>query len=162
MHLDAIRPGIILYGLTPDPGLTLPVDLKYVMTFKSVVSLVKTLNASETVSYGRTYTAEVPVKIATVSAGYADGLPRLLSSTGEVLIKGKRAPIVGRICMDQFCCDVSHIDGVEEGDTVTLFGEELPVEEMAEKAHTINYEIVCGISKRIPRICIKDGKELDI
>ncbi len=162
MHLDAIRPGIILYGLTPDPGLTLPVDLKYVMTFKSVVSLVKTLNASETVSYGRTYTAEAPVKIATVSAGYADGLPRLLSSTGEVLIKGKRAPIVGRICMDQFCCDVSHIDGVEEGDTVTLFGKELPVEEMAEKARTINYEIVCGISKRVPRICIKDGKELDI
>ncbi len=162
MHMDAIRPGIILYGLTPDAELTLPIDLKYVMTFKAVVSMVKTLNPDETVSYGRTYTADAAVKIATVSAGYADGLPRLLSSTGEVLINGTRAPIVGRICMDQFCCDVSHIEGVKEGDTVTLFGQELPVEEMAEKARTINYEIVCGISKRVPRICIKDGKEADI
>ncbi len=161
-HLDAIRPGIILYGLTPSVEVEIDKAFTPVMTFKAAVSMVKTVNEGETVSYGRTFTAEKKMKLATVTAGYADGLPRLLSGRGEVLIHGKRAPIIGRICMDQFCCDVSHIEDVAEGDTVILFGKDLPVEEMAKSAETINYEIVCGLSKRVPRIYIKNGKELDI
>ncbi len=161
-HLDAIRPGIILYGLTPSVEVEIDKAFTPVMTFKAAVSMVKTVDEGETVSYGRTFAAKKQMKLATVTAGYADGLPRLLSGRGEVLIHGKRAPIVGRICMDQFCCDVSDIEGVAEGDTVILFGKDLPVEEMAKNADTINYEIVCGLSKRVPRIYIKDGKELDI
>ena len=162
MHLDAVRPGNILYGLTPSTDINIGSEFKAVMTFKAAVSMVKTVNESETVSYGRTFTAKKPMKIDTVTAGYADGLPRLLSNNGFVLIKGQKAPIVGRICMDQFCCDVTDIENVSEGDTVILFGKDLPVEEVAKNAQTINYEIVCGLSKRVPRIYIKDGKELDI
>lgn len=158
-HLDAVRPGIILYGLAPSDDVILNKEFRPVMTFKAAVSMVKTVNEDEFISYGRTYTAKHPTKIATVTAGYADGFPRLLSNVGYVLIHGKKAPITGRICMDQFCVDVSDIDNIREGDTVTLFGEGLPVEELARLTNTINYEIVCGLSKRVPRIYIKDGKE---
>ncbi len=160
-HLDAIRPGIILYGLTPSADIKLSEKFKPVMTFKAAVSMVKTVDANQSISYGRTYKPEKPTKIATITAGYADGLPRLLSSCGEVLIKGQRAKIVGRICMDQFCADVTDIDGVSEGDTVVLFGSGLPVGEVGEKGKTNKYEIVCGQSKRVPRIYIENGKEID-
>ena len=151
-HLDVCRAGIVLYGLTPSATLDTGLDFKPVMTVKSVVSMVKTVKAGDTVSYGRTFKVTKDMKIATVSAGYADGYPRLLSNKGSVIIKGKRAKIVGRICMDQFSVDVSDIDGVSQGDEVLLFGEGLPVEEIAELCGTINYEIVCGISSRVPRI----------
>ncbi len=154
MHLDAIRPGIILYGLTPDVGMNIKVDLQPVMSFKSVVSLVKHVKAGESVSYGQTYTFKKDSKIATVTAGYADGVVRLLSNRGRVRINGQYANIVGRICMDQFCIDVSDIKDVKEGDVVTLFGKGLPVEEFAKNAETINYEVVCGLTKRVPRIPI--------
>lgn len=158
-HLDAVRPGIILYGLSPANSVDIGDKFLPVMSFKSAVSMVKTVKAGETVSYGRTYTFKKDTKVATVTAGYADGVLRLLSDTGRVLIGGKFASVVGRICMDQFCVDVSDIEGVKEGDTVILFGEGLPVEEFAENANTINYEVVCGLSKRVPRIYIKDGKK---
>lgn len=160
-QMDAVRPGIILYGLTPSDDLTPGLDLIPVMSFKAAVSMVKTVHENESVNYGRTYVANKPTKIATITAGYADGFPRLLSSRGYVLIHGKKSPIVGRICMDQFCADVTDIDGVQEGDTVTLFGRDLPVEDVARFAQTINYEIVCGLSKRVPRVLIKDGKEIE-
>lgn len=159
MHLDAVRPGIILYGLTPSTDLEISKDFRPVMSFKSVVSMVKTIYTGETVSYGKTYTFKKDTKVATVTAGYADGVLRLLSNKGRVLINGKYANIVGRICMDQFCVDVSDIEDIKEGDTVTLFGEGLPVEEFADRADTINYEVVCGLSKRVPRIYIKNGQE---
>ncbi len=149
---DAVRAGIILYGLTPDTGMELPADFRPVMSLYSTVSMVKTVAAGETVSYGRTYRAEGARTIATVSAGYADGVPRLLSNRGSVLIRGKRASIVGRVCMDQFCVDVTDIPDVKMGDTVTVFGPGLSVDEVAQAAETINYEIVCGISKRVPRV----------
>ena len=149
---DAVRAGIALYGLTPDAAMTLPVTLKPVMALYSTVSMVKTLEAGQSVSYGRTYTAEETRRIATVTAGYADGVPRLLSNCGCVLIRGKRAPIVGRVCMDQFCVDVTDIPDVQMGDPVTVFGPGLPVDEVAEHAGTIHYEIVCDISRRVPRI----------
>lgn len=154
-HMDFCRPGIILYGLTPSPELKLPEDFIPVMTVKSVVSMVKDIKPGDTVNYGRTFRAEKPMRVATVTAGYADGYPRLLSNKGYVLINGKRAKIIGRICMDQMSVDVSNIDGVKQGDEVILFGKELPVEELALICGTINYEIVCGISPRVPRIIIK-------
>ncbi len=146
---DTVRAGIILYGLSPSSAVELPLGMKPVMSLYSVVSMVKTLKSGSEISYGRTYTAEKPMKIATVSAGYADGVPRLLSNKGSVIVRGQRAKIVGRICMDQFCIDVTDIDGVETGDRVTIFGEELSVDEVAANANTINYEIICGISKRV-------------
>ena len=154
-QLDMCRAGIILYGLTPSADMDLKLDFKPVMTFKSVVSFVKEISADTCVSYGRTFKAPHNMRIATVSAGYADGYPRTLSNKGFVLIGGKRANIVGRVCMDQLCVDVTDIDGVKMGDEVTLFGSDLPVEELASLAGTINYEIVCGISPRVPRIIIK-------
>lgn len=153
-HLDMARPGIILYGLTPSSDLKLKQDFIPVMTVKSVVSMVKEIHKGDTVNYGRTYKADKTVKIATVTAGYADGYPRLLSNKGYVLINGKRAKIVGRICMDQMSVDVSDIENVKQGDEVILFGKELPVEELADMIGTINYEIICGISPRVPRITV--------
>lgn len=158
-HFDMCRPGIILYGLTPSSDLKLKEAFVPVMTVKSVVSMVKTIKKGDTVSYGRTFTAEKEMKIATVTAGYADGYPRLLSNKGYVLINGKRANIIGRVCMDQMAVDVSDIDNVKQGDEVILFGKALPVEELADMCGTINYEIICGISPRVPRITVKGKKE---
>lgn len=154
-HMDLCRPGIILYGLTPADGLSLPFELQPVMTLKSVVSMVKDISVGDTVSYGRTFKATKPMRVATVTAGYADGYPRALSNCGEVLIHGVRAPIIGRVCMDQLTVDVSHIPDISIGDEVILFGKELPVEELARLCGTINYEIVCGISPRVPRKVIE-------
>lgn len=152
-HLDIIRPGITLYGLTPSTDISDSVaDFKPVMTLKSVVSLVKVIHAGDTVSYGRTFTADKDICVATVTAGYADGYPRALSNCGEVLIHGKRAKILGKVCMDQLVCDITDIENVNAGDEVILFGNGLPVEEIANHANTINYEIICGITGRVPRI----------
>ncbi len=148
---DAVRAGIILYGLAPSDALQGKLPLKSVMSLYSVVSMVKTVETGESVSYGRTWLADKPRKIATVTAGYADGVPRLLSGRGWVLIHGKKAPIVGRVCMDQFCVDVTDIPEAKLGDRVTVFGPGLPVDQVARWAETISYEIVCGVSKRVPR-----------
>ncbi len=150
-YLDMCRAGIILYGLTPSADLSLAQDFIPVMEMKSVISMIKTISADDTVSYGRTFKAEKNMKIATVTAGYADGYPRLLSNKGYVLIGGKRANIIGRVCMDQFCVDVTNID-VSVGDEVLLFGKDLPIENLAEICGTINYELVCGVSPRVKRI----------
>ena len=152
--MDLCRVGIALYGLTPSAELKLPQNLKPVMSFKSVVSQVKQINTGDTVSYGRTFKAKQPMTVATVSAGYADGYPRLLSNKGYVIINGCRANIIGRICMDQFCVDVTNIPCVKRGDEVLLWGNELPVEELANIVGTINYEMVCGVSSRVKRIKI--------
>lgn len=157
-HFDMCRPGIILYGLAPSAALKQAMDFRPVMTLKSVVSMVKTIKAGDTVSYGRSFKAERTMRIATVTAGYADGYPRLLSGKGEVIIRGKRAPIIGRICMDQLSVDVSDIPDAALGDEVELFGKELPVDELAEACGTINYEIICGITQRVPRIAVRRGR----
>ncbi len=149
---NAIRPGIILYGLSPAEEVALPEGFRPVMSLYSTVSMVKTLDAGQSVSYGRTYVASGPRKIATVSAGYGDGVPRLLSGQGHVIIRGVRCPMVGRICMDQFCVDVTDAADVTRGDPVTIFGPGLPVEEVAAQAQTIPYEITCGITKRVRRV----------
>ena len=110
------------------------------------------------------YIADHDIKVATVSAGYADGYPRAQSNIGRVIIHGEYAPIIGRVCMDQFMVDVSHIDGVKVRDDVTLIGQdgdrEVTVEEVAAPANSFNYELVCNISRRVPRTYIRDGREL--
>lgn len=154
-HLDFCRPGIILYGLKPSSKLKLNEDFKPVMTLKSVVSMVKEIDENTPISYGRTFVTNKKTRIATVTAGYADGYPRALSNKAYVLINGQKANIVGRVCMDQMCVDITDIENVKIGDEVILFGKELPVEEIAELCSTINYEIVCGVSPRVPRIAIE-------
>jgi len=151
-HFDMCRAGIILYGLTPSSDLKLPQDFIPAMNFKSVVSLVKTISKGDTVSYGRTFKAQNNMTIATISCGYADGYPRLLSNKGYVLINGKRANILGRVCMDQFCVDVTNIPDIKRDDEVLLWGRDLPIEQLADMIGTINYELVCGISERVIRI----------
>ncbi len=154
-HLNMCRAGIVLYGLTPSSDLKLPQDFIPVMNFKSVISQVKEINAGDTISYGRTFKAAKNMTIATISCGYADGYPRLLSNRGYVMINGQRANIIGRVCMDQFCVDVTDIPNVKRGDEVLLWGKELPVEQFADMIGTINYELVCGVSSRVKRIKTK-------
>jgi len=160
-QLDLVRPGISLYGLYPSPEVDRArVTLHPAMTFKTVVAAVKRVPAGFTVSYGCTYVTPCPSVIATIPAGYADGYSRLLSSRGQVLIHGRRARVVGRVCMDMFMVDVSHIPDVAVGDEVVLFGRqggaELPVEEVAGTIGTINYEVVCMVSARVPRVYLRD------
>ncbi len=151
------RPGIILYGLAPAAGIDNFPELTPVMTLKSVVSMVKEIRKGETVSYGRKFTAERNMKVATVSAGYADGYPRILSGRAYVLINGVKAPILGRVCMDQMVVDATGTNAKPD-DEVILFGKELSVTKLAEAAGTINYEIVCGVSPRVPRIAVESEK----
>ena len=150
---DICRPGIILYGLEPSSKLSFP-ELTPVMTLKSVISFVKTISPGETISYGRTFKAEKEMKIATVSAGYADGYPRALSNKAYVLVRGQKAKVVGRVCMDQMMIDVSGTP-VAAGDEVILFGKDLSINYLADLANTINYEIICNVNKRVPRIVVK-------
>ena len=153
---NLVRVGIALYGLSPNPELELKADLKPVMSLKTVVTMVKEIDCGDTVSYGRTFKAEKKMKIATLAAGYADGYPRFLSNKGYVLINGQRANIVGRVCMDQMCVDVTDLENVSQGDEVLLFGKDLSVDTLAKIGDTINYEIVCGVSKRVPRITVNN------
>ncbi|MBO5162818.1 MAG: alanine racemase [Ruminococcus sp.] len=153
------RAGIILYGLHPDAGLPIPDGLEPVMELKAVISQVKTVKEGTCISYGRTFTAEKEMRIATVTIGYADGYSRLLSSKGEILVHGKRCKIVGRVCMDQLMIDVSAVPEACSGDIVTLIGrdgdERITADDLASLYGTIGYEVVCGISKRVPRIYIE-------
>lgn len=158
-HLDLVRLGIVLYGLYPSPEVRQDLlCLQPAMTVKARVSFVKELPAGWNVSYGRTYTTAGPTAIATIPMGYADGYSRLFSNRGEVLIRGIRVPVVGRVCMDQFMVDVSAQFPVVLGDEVVIFGRQngsvLTVEELAAKIGTINYELICMISERVPRIYI--------
>lgn len=155
-HLDAVRPGLILYGLYPDAFLKDAVALRPVMQMKSVISMLKTVPAGAEISYGRTYRADREMRVATVPIGYADGYPRAAGNRGYMLVAGKKAPVIGRVCMDQCMLDVTDIPDVYEGMTVTVFGEDggatLAVEEVAAWQNTISYEIVCLVSKRVPRV----------
>lgn len=153
------RLGIILYGLKPDYMNTLPEGISPVLTWKSVVSMVKTVKPRDTIGYGRSYVIEKPMTIATIPTGYADGYSRLLSNKGWVLINEKKAPIVGRVCMDQMMVDVSEIENVKIGTEVVLLGksgsEEITADDLANVYETIGYEIVCGINKRVQRMYLK-------
>lgn len=165
-HFNMVRAGIILYGLLPSCKLKHEADLINVMELKSVISQIKTVEPDTTISYGRTYTTDKPTKIATVPIGYADGYIRSFGKKAEMIVNGKRAKVVGRICMDQLMLDVSHIDGIKVGDIITVFGNDhgakLSVDEIASWSDTINYEVICLVGKRVPRLYYKDGKIVDI
>ena len=158
--LNVVRPGIILYGYYPSGYLQGKVlDLIPAMTLKTQVVHVKELPEGHYVGYGRTYQTHHKTKVATIPVGYADGYSRRLGNVGRVLIRGQFAPIIGNICMDQFMVDVSNIDHVSVEDEVVLFGKqgdnEIPVEEIANILDTINYEIICMIGKRVPRVYVR-------
>jgi alanine racemase len=166
-NLDMVRAGIIIYGLSPSKEVNLnKIDLKPALTLKAKISNVKTVPEGTGISYGQIFVTKRESKIATVPIGYADGFTRLLTNKGEVGIKGKRAPIVGKICMDQCMIDVTDIDDVKVGDEVILFGDGRDnsphTDEIAEKLGTINYEIVCMVGRRVPRVYIKDGEIVNI
>ena len=162
-NMDAVRAGIILYGLYPSEEVEKePVPLKPLMTLKSHIAYIKTLEPGVQISYGGTYTTQKETRVATIPVGYADGYARSLSNKGWVLIRGKKAPILGRVCMDQFMVDVTDIPEVRELDEVILLGksgdQQITMEELGEKSGRFNYELACCLGKRIPRVYQSGGK----
>ena len=162
-NLSLVRAGITLYGLSPSGEVTKEMlSLRPVLSLKSRLVYVKEIEAGTPVSYGGTFVAKERMRIATIPVGYGDGYPRGLSGKGSVLVRGKRAPILGRVCMDQSMVDVSDIPDVSEGDVVTLIGadggEEITMEELGELSGRFNYELACCLGKRVPRVYVKDGE----
>ncbi|MEA3305789.1 MAG: alanine racemase [Candidatus Omnitrophota bacterium] len=155
-HLNMVRPGIIIYGMYPKRSFSRRLHLRPVLSLKTRIVFLKKTPAGRSISYGRTYITQRPTIIATLPIGYADGYGRILSNKAKVLVRGQRAPVVGRVTMDQAMVDVGHIEGVSIGDEVVLLGKqgnsEIRCEELARLAGTIPYEIVCSISNRVPRI----------
>lgn len=166
MNLDMVRAGILMYGLYPDKACKRKIDLKPVMELRAVVSMVKQVKAGAKVSYGRTYTVEKDMTLATVPIGYADGYHRLLSNQGKMLINGRFAPIVGRVCMDQLLLDVTDIPNVEEGCEVTIVGQSggstITMDEVAQLCGTVNYEIMCILGRRVPRVYYRGGQNIGV
>ena len=149
-HYEMVRAGIILYGLEPSCHVDIT-GLKPALSWYSRVAFVKILEPGREIGYGGTFVTEKPTRVATVPVGYADGYRRALSNKFYVLVRGQKAPILGRICMDQLMVDVTDIPNVKIGDQVTLLGETITAEEMGEAAGSFNYETVCAIGKRVPR-----------
>lgn len=161
--LDMVRAGIILYGLYPSEDVDkTAIALKPAMKLKTHVIFVKEVEAGHGISYGLTYVTDKKTRIATLPVGYADGYPRALSSKGHVIINGQYAPILGRVCMDQMMVDITGIDGVKIENDVTLLGSEgdcvITAEELGNMSESFNYEFICGVGKRVPRIFVLEGK----
>lgn len=148
---NLVRLGIVLYGLLPSNDVVLPDGIKPALSWKSRIIMVKKIKKGECVGYGCTYRADKDIKVATVCTGYADGYNRKNSNKGTVIINGCKVPVIGRVCMDQIMIDVSKINEVSAGDTVTLLGDGFTADDMAHICDTIGYETVCAISKRVPR-----------
>ncbi len=163
---DCVRAGIILYGLSPSGKLAGKMDLRQAMQIKSVIAMIKTVQPGTAVSYGRTFVTDRPTKIATVPIGYADGYSRSLSGRAYMTVNGKKAPIIGRVCMDQLMLDVTDIDDVKTGDEVIVIGDgtdnTISFDDIAQMTGTINYELVCLVGKRVPRIYMRHGKNVGI
>ncbi len=162
-YYGMVRCGIIMYGLSPSGSPIEGLPLRPAMELCAKVIFVKDLEAGRGISYGHTFVTDRPMRVATVSLGYGDGYPRALSDKGEVLLRGKRCPILGRVCMDQLMIDVTDVPDVRTGDTVVAVGrdgeEYISAEEVSSLAGSFNYEFICGVSRRVPRVYIKDGKE---
>ncbi len=164
-HLDLVRAGIILYGLYPSEEMTGEADwLRPAMSLHSHLVYVKEVQPGQSISYGGTFTAKERMRVGTVPVGYGDGYPRSLSGKGSVLIRGKRVPILGRICMDQLMVDLSTLPDVTEGEPVVLLGrdgrEEITAQELGALSGRFNYELMCNLSPRVPRIYIREGRLL--
>ena len=162
-NMNAVRAGITLYGLWPSAQVSKEiVKLKPVLSLKSHIVYIKEVDAGVPVSYGGTYVTPKRMRIATVPTGYGDGYPRSLSGKGYVLIRGAKAPVLGRICMDQFMVSVDEIPEAAEGDEVTLIGTdggyEITMEELGDMSGRFNYELACDLGKRIPRVYVKNGR----
>jgi alanine racemase len=162
-HYDLVRPGIMLYGAYPSPIFRNKTELRPVMGLKTRIMHLKKVPPNFSISYGRTFFTQRESLIATLPIGYADGYSRGLSNKGEVLVKGRRCKVVGRVCMDLTLIDVTEIPGVKVGDEVVLLGkqgeEEITVDEIAEKIGSISYEVFCSLSGRVPRVYLKMQSE---
>lgn len=161
---NLVRPGIALYGALPSPDFQGQIQLKPVMRLKSRIAMLKWVDQSTSISYGRRFTTERRSLIASVPVGYADGYPRALTNKGEALIRGGRVKVAGTVCMDWTMFDLTHIPDVQVGDEITLMGADkngniIHAEELAKLAGTITYELFCGISKRVPRVYLGAGKK---
>ena len=166
VNLDMVRDGIAVYGMYPSEEVDKSkILLRPAMELKAYVSYVKTLEPGVQISYGGTFTTTRETRVATVPVGYADGYPRALSGKGHVLIHGQYAPILGRVCMDQFMVDVTDIPDVTQGDDVTLVGRDgdgyISIEEVANMAYSFNYEFVCDVGKRVPRVYYRHGQKIE-
>ena len=160
-HMDMVRVGVVLYGVAPSLKVRGCEELSPVMSLKSVISMIKEIEAGDTVSYGCTFKAEKKTKIATAPVGYADGFWRSNADNGtQLLIRGQRVNIVGRVCMDQLMLDVTDVKGVREGDYITVIGSDkgelITADELAKRNGTIGYEMICSIGERVPRFYIRD------
>lgn len=167
-NMDMIRMGIGLYGYYSAPIVkrASKINIEEIASFFTTVSNVKYLDKDETIGYNRTFITEKKTKVATIAIGYADGYPYSLSNKGYVLIKGKKAKILGKVCMDQTMVDISDIEDVKIGDAVLLYGHDkdnyLPIYDVADKANTIIYDLICRLSMRVPRIYIRDGEVVKV
>lgn len=166
MSLEMARPGVGLYGLYPSPYVSRSLNLRPVLSLKSRVTRLTRVAPGDSVSYGRTWRANRPSTIALVMCGYGDGLPRLLSNRGSMLVRNRRVPIVGRVCMDMCMVDVTDVPDVAKDDEVVIIGRqgevEMTAEEVAELCGTISYEILCGISARVPRLYLRQGRPVEV
>ncbi|MCR5755556.1 MAG: alanine racemase, partial [Acetatifactor sp.] len=166
-NLGIVRAGISLYGLYPSDEVQKDViQLKPALSLHSHIVYIKTIHAGQAVSYGGTFVADRDMKIATIPLGYGDGYPRSLSGKGYVLIRGQKAPILGRVCMDQFMVDVSHIRDVQEDDSVVLIGydkdQQISAEEIGDLSGRFNYELVCDLNQRLPRVYLRHGEVIEV
>ena len=164
--LNVVRPGIMVFGLRPSDQTPVAGDLKPVMSFKSRIAQIRELPEGHPVSYGRTYHTPGPMRVAVIPVGYGHGYSWRLSNRGEVLIRGRRAPVVGRVTMDVTMVDIDPIEGAEVGDEVVLFGRQgdaaISVDDIASRIGTINYEVICGIGKRVARVYLRGGKPIGL
>ena len=162
---DIVRAGVIMYGYMPNTACKVPMKLTPVMSVRSTVCQLKRVPAGTDVSYGRTYTANSEKLLAVIPVGYADGYSRQLSNNGFVGIRGKLAPICGRVCMDQIIVDVTDIEGVTVGDIAEIYSDKFPettIDNIADKLGTIGYELVCNVGHRVPRVAVRSGEVTDV
>ncbi|MDY4976336.1 MAG: alanine racemase [Clostridia bacterium] len=163
MHLDLVRPGIVLYGLPPSDYMAKQhLPLKPVMTVKTVITQVKEVPAGTFVGYGNTYQTKRAAKIATVPIGYADGYFRAFSNRAVMSVEKTFCPVIGRICMDQCMIDVSDVNNISEGDSVTVFGEQFSAHQLAALSETISYELLCAVGKRVPRVYKQNNQVTEV
>jgi alanine racemase len=159
-YLNLVRPGIMLYGLYPSKEVAHTIALRPAMALVTKIRFLKRVPAGTPISYGGTYVTKSETAVATLPVGYADGYRRLLSNQYDVLVRGMRAPVVGRVCMDMTMIDVTHVKGAQVGDEVVLMGrqgdQEISIDDMAERLSTINYEITCLVGKRVPRVYVNE------
>ncbi len=165
-HLDALRPGLILYGLYPSAEVSRAVGLRPAMSLRSHAGRVRVLPPGSSIGYGRTFITQRPTRVVLVPVGYGDGYHRLLSNRGAGLIRGQRAPLIGRVCMDQLMLDATDIPGVAQDDEIVLLGAQgeaaISAEEVAELAGTINYEVVTALARRVPRVFVRGGQVVEV